>query len=135
MKKILPLLLIAISADASAADWERIDRAGDASSPKFIDTKTIRQTGPMNTMRRVWEVTNLSKPASNTARSIKNHVEYDCKDRRVRVLDESFFTEHFAQGDAVAAAASEANAGSWSEIATGGEREAIFKRVCPSDDS
>ena len=98
MQKLFPLLLVFISTTVSA-DWVKIDVAADTASEKFIDTKAIRQTGPMNTMRRVWEISNLAKGASNKVLSIKNEVEYDCKDRRVRVLEESNFSEHWAQGE------------------------------------
>ena len=64
MQKLLPLLLVFISATVSA-DWVKINVAVDTASEKFIDVKAIRQTGPMNTMRRVWEISNLAKGASN----------------------------------------------------------------------
>lgn len=75
--QLLPLLLVLASLPASA-EWVKINPMAGATSEKFIDTKAIRQTGPMNTMRRVWEMSNLTKGASNKVLSIKNHMEYDC---------------------------------------------------------
>ena len=79
MKEIIPLLLVFASATASA-DWEQIDNRSDVGSEKFIDTKTLRQSGPMNTMRRVWEMSNLRERAPNNDLSVESLVEYDCKD-------------------------------------------------------
>ena len=130
MKKLIPLLLLVVSATASA-DWVKIHGTADASPEKFIDTDAIRQTGPMNTMRRVWEISNLSKAAHNTVLSIKSYVEYDCKDRRVRVLEESKFSEHWAQGENLTVAGNEIKSGHWSAIGKGSVSETIFNRVCP----
>ena len=134
MKKLLPLLLLFMSATASA-DWVKINGTADTSSEKFIDTKAIRQTGPMNTMRRVWEISNLAKGASNKVLSIKNYMEYDCKDRRIRVLEESNFSEYWAQGENLAVMGHDIKSGNWSDIGKGSVSEAIFNRVCPNDES
>ena len=133
MKKLFPLLAILLSATVSA-DWVKIADATDAASEKFIDMKAIRQTGPMNTMRSVWEITNLVKPAPNKVLSTKNHVEYDCKDRRVRVVEESNFSEHWARGDNLTLTALDPKLGNWSDLSKGSASETIFNRVCPNDD-
>ena len=134
MKTLFPLLLLFLSATVSA-DWVKITGTADTSSEKFIDTTAIRQTGPMNTMRRVWELSNLAKSASNKALSIKHYMEYDCKDRRVRVLEESYFSEHMAQGESLTLPSREQNPSNWSGIAKGSVSEVVFNRVCPHDDS
>ena len=133
MKKLLPLLAILVSATVSA-EWVKINVAADTASEKFIDIKAIRQTGPMNTMRRVWEINNLMKAAPDKALSTKNHVEYDCKDRRVRVLEESKFSEHWARGDNLTLTALDPKPDNWSDLSKGSVSETIFNRVCPNDD-
>ena len=133
MKKLFPLLAILLSATVSA-DWVKIPGATDTASEKFIDMKAIRQTGPMNTMRRVWEISNLMKATPNKVLSTKNHVEYDCKDRRVRVLEESKFSEHWARGDNLTLTGHDIKPGNWSDLSKGSVSETIFNRVCPNDD-
>ena len=133
MKRLFPLLLVFISATVSA-DWVKINVAVDTASEKFIDIKAIRQTGPMNTMRRVWEISNLMKDAPDKVLSIKSHVEYDCKDRRVRVLEESKFSEHWARGDNWTLTGHDIKSGNWSDLSKGSVSETIFNRVCPNDD-
>ncbi len=133
MKRVLPVLLLFTSATASA-DWLKIDVAADTSAGKFIDTKTMRQTGPMNTMRRVWELSNLANGVPNKVLSTKAQVEYDCKDRRVRVLEEARFSEHWAQGENLTLKGLEIKTGNWSAISKGSVSDTIFNRVCPNDD-
>ena len=134
MKTRLLWLLLFMSASAFA-EWEKIPSAASTSAEKFIDTETMRQTGPMNTMRRVWEISNLAKAAPNKVLSIKSQVEYDCKDRRVRVLEENYFSEHWAKGEAVAEPAPDSKSRDWSGIVAGSIQETIFNRVCPNDGS
>ena len=133
MKKLFPLLAILVSATVSA-DWVTIPGATETAPEKFIDIKAIRQTGPMNTMRRVWEISNLAQDAPDKVLSIKSHVEYDCKDRRVRVLEESKFSEHWARGDNLTLTALDPKLGNWSNLSKGSVSETIFNRVCPNDD-
>lgn len=134
MKNLFPMLLLLMNASA-LADWEKINGALETSSEKFIDAEAIRQTGPMNTMRRVWEISNLTTVTSDKALSIKNYMEYDCKDRRIRVLEESNFSEHWAQGESLTVTGQELKSGDWSGIRKGSVSETIFNRVCPSDAS
>ena len=131
MKKIYPLLLLCVSASASG-DWVKIHGTAESPPEKFIDATAIRQSGPMNTMRRVWEISNLARDASTNVLSIKNYVEYDCKDRRVRVLEESRFSEHWAKGEDLTVTRNDTKVGDWSAIRRRSPIETIFNRVCPS---
>lgn len=89
----------------------------------------------MNTMRRVWELSNLAKNASNKVLSTKKYMEYDCKDRRLRVLEESNFSDYWAQGESLAVMGLDMKPGNWSDIGKGSLSETIFNRVCPHDES
>ena len=131
MKKLLSLSLLVISTAASA-DWVKINGPAGTSPEKFIDTGAIRQTGPMNTMRRVWEISNFSNGVSYKVLSIKNYMEYDCKDRRIRVLEESNFSEHWAQGENLTVTGGDIKPGNWSVIRKGSVSATVFDRVCPN---
>ena len=136
MKKLFALFALSgvcVSATA-AAHWERITSATDNTAERFIDPTAIRQTGPMNTMRRVWELSNLNKGASGMVLSTKNYVEYDCKNRRVRVIEETSFSEHWAQGEELTLKRLDAKPGNWSDIGKGSVSDKIFNRICPNDD-
>ena len=134
MKNLFLLLLMCMSATA-LADWVKIYGAADDSSEKFIDTEAVRQTGPMNTMRRVWEISNLTTAASNKVLSIKKYTEYDCKDRRIRVLEENSFSEHWALGEGLTVMGHDIKPGNWGGIRKGSVSDTIFNRVCPNDES
>jgi hypothetical protein len=130
--KELCFVFFVLASTYAQADWEKIDAAASDQIETFIDAKRIRQSGPMNTMRRVWEVSNLPQRLSNNALSIKTQLEYDCKDRRVRTLEEALFPEHFARGTPIAAKQEMVKTGDWLVINKASVTEVIFNRVCPS---
>ncbi len=132
MKTLYFLLLLLMSATA-AADWVKVIRPTGATPERFIDTETMRQTGPMNTMRRVWELSNLNQSPGAKFLSVKSLVEYDCKDRRVRVLEENYFAGPGAQGESVVGPEGDLKRSAWRGIRKRTVDETIFKRVCPHD--
>lgn len=139
MKRTVFLLLLFVSAAAAAADWLKIPGAVDSLSEVFIDTSAIRQTGPMNTMRRVWELRqpalrDLPKGSASQVVSSQHQVEYDCKDRRFRTLAERSFSAPWGQGEMLVTVEHDIPSATWREIAKGGLNEAVFNRVCPNDD-
>ncbi len=134
MKKMLPWMLL-LTAATAAADWLKVQGQLHDSFDQFIELKTVRQTGPMNTMRRVWEVRNFNVVKADGVVSVKSQVEYDCKDRRFRVLEEGFFSDHWAKGDKLATRVNDVQPGAWSGIGKRSLRENIFNTVCPSDES
>ena len=136
MKKLCPWILLFATATAFA-NWVKVDGPSGALYEKFIDINAIRQSGPMNTMRRVWEMNNLtnassSNISSNSVSSVKQHVEYDCKDRRYRLIEESSFSERWAKGESLTVAPANSKPIDWSAIAPGSITETIFNRVCPN---
>ena len=78
---------------------------------------------------------NFARREAHTALSAKSLWEYDCKDRRVRVLEETYYVGPWAQGDRALSQSKEVQFGVWSPIGKGSPTETIFNRVCPSDDS
>lgn len=135
MKFLLPCVLLLFSHTVCAGPaWLKVPAASDASMEKFIDTNNIRQTGPMSIFRRVWEITNHAQKNSDQGLSVKSQVEYDCMERRVRVLEESTFAAPWAQGE-ILNTVKPATSPDWSAIGKGTGSEAIFFLVCPYDDS
>ena len=130
MKKLFPWILLFATATAFA-NWVKIDGPSGALYEKFIDIDAIRQSGPMNTMRRVWEINNLAAASASNISSVKQHVEYDCKDRRYRVIEERSLPERWAQGESLTVATTDAKPSDWSAIDLGSITETIFNRVCP----
>ena len=132
MKNLIALLLL-LNSSFAFADWVKINGGTDRLSEKFIDEKTIRQTGPMNTMRRIWDLSNMLKGRPDKVLSVKSYMEYDCKDLRIRTLEESKFSEQWAQGKSLYETSKDAPPGNWRKLSKGGVSETVFNLVCPND--
>lgn len=73
--------------------WEEIARReGQA---LFIDAETIRGDG---NLRRVWTMCSYAEPNADGALSTRSLVEYDCAERRYRILTISTHTECMGEG-------------------------------------
>lgn len=132
-KKPLCVVLAVLGCTAAHAEWVAMPRATDGSLETFIDLETVRQTGPMNIMRRVWQLSLLAPGAANKALSVKSHVEYDCKDGRYRVLEVNYFTEAWGRGRQLESTVPSAVSSDWNVIDKDSLSALIFRRVCPHD--
>ena len=131
MKPLFLLLLLSFCQSA-LADWSRIAEKSHPEPQQYIDLDSVKQTGPMAIMRRVWELRNYSKPVQDGVRSVKRLSEYDCMDRRHRVLQELWFTEQWAKGENVAPGRQDNGEPAWRPIEAKSVNEIIFDEVCPS---
>ena len=100
--RTLILLALLSFCQLAFADWSRIAEKSHPEPQQYIDLDSVKQTGPMAIMRRVWELRNFSKPVNGGVRSIKRLSEYDCMNQRHRVIQELWFTDPWAQGESVA---------------------------------
>ncbi len=133
MRKLLPLMLLPVSVLASA-EWERVGDMRQLPFEKYIDPDNVKQSGPMAIMRQVWEISNYLQPSHDRGASLKTLAEYDCQNRRLRVLKEFWFAEPWARGKELTPPEMNQAAGDWTPIQPGSVSEAIIDIVCPSGD-
>ena len=130
--KTLLLFLLLSCCHAASADWSRIAEKSHPEPQQYIDLDSVKQTGPMAIMRRVWELSNYSKPVHDGVQSAKRLSEYDCMDRRHRVLQEVWFAEPWAKGENVTPRRKDNTEPAWRSIEKKSINEIIFDEVCPS---
>ena len=133
--KPLSALLMLCSSASACADWVQVRSAADTAPEVFIEPSSVRQSGPMSIMRRVWEIRNFSPGLSGKVLSTKTRMEYDCKDRRLRMLEQSQFSAHWARGEPLPGLGTDSLPGPWSDITIGSVMASIFNQVCPHDGS
>ena len=130
MRTLLFVLMISFSSTA-LADWERIGEASQSESQLYIDTESVKQTGPMAIMRRVWELKKYAIADNDMIKSVKRLAEYDCMDRQYRVLQELGFTDELATGEPVHVTGLDNPDRQWRSIQFGSAAEIIFDKLCP----
>ena len=132
MKTLFLLLLFSFS-QAALADWSRVAETSHPEPQQYLDLDSVKQTGPMAIMRRVWELRNYSTPHHDKVRSIKRLSEYDCMDRRHRVVQELWFTDPWAKGESVPPPLRDDAELAWRPIAPRSINEIILDEMCPHE--
>ncbi len=92
MQKIVPVIALVMAAPVFAGWEEMVSRGGIS---LFVDPQTIKVNGDT---RNVLALVAYSEPLSNGARSIHGAMEYDCRDKRLRTLTFTHYTEPLARG-------------------------------------
>jgi len=132
MKTLFLLLLFSFS-QAALADWSRVAETSHPEPQQYLDLDSVKQTGPMAIMRRVWELRNYSTPHHDKVRSIKRLSEYDCMDRRHRVVQELWFTDPWAKGENVPPPLRDDAELAWRPIEPRSINEIILDEMCPHE--
>ena len=81
MRSITTMLALLLALGGAWADWVKIG-ASD-SGELFLDPETIRKEGHI---RKVWQLQNLNQADDSGALSRRYRKEYDCTDKRDRIL-------------------------------------------------
>jgi hypothetical protein len=130
MRKLLPFIFLSVCSTASA-DWVKVGDTRVLKFEKYIDPDNVKQSGPMAIMRQVWEIANFLEPGNEGTRSVKSLAEYDCQNRKLRVLREQWFDQPWAKGKEITPADLNKAASEWSSITPNSVGAAIIDIVCP----
>lgn len=120
MRKILSAFLFVIST-AAWAEWVKIDE--NASFNVYVEPPTIKRIG---SARRVWVIYDLKAPHGQT-RSLRVFEEFDCNERRSRVISNSGHSGQMAKGGMLF---SNDSPSKWADIAPDSPSEVRLKIVC-----
>jgi len=128
MLKALSMLLLLFVGRSTLAAWEVIH--GDDATTIHADTSTIRRAG--NTVR-MWHLADYKSaqvPYGGTRfmyASARFHNEYDCRDRRIRVLSFSWHSANLGEGRVVYSAS---KPGQWEPVMSETVRQHLWQLVC-----
>jgi len=112
-------------------DWIKIDVRKDEKSAlqfiRYIDPQKITKTGSNVRAWRlmVWKGAEPSFPSKNS--SVKTFHEYDCKDRRTRLLEMTYFSRDMGTGTKTHETEGLYN---WEPVTTGSLEETILNMTC-----
>ncbi len=103
---VVLVLLLSISTGANAA-WTKASES--TAGTGYVDPATIVRSADKVTM---WELTDyrVVPDQTNPYRSVKRQFEFDCKDKRLRLLSTSAYSGQMGTGEIVNAVA---DAGGW----------------------
>ena len=117
------LLAALMVASASVwAEWVRWDESDNAVF--YYDSKTIIRDG---NLRRVWRLDDFKQRNKDGELSFRALVEYDCTEKRRRILSRSTHSESMARGKILF---SPDGVSEWGYIPPGSISERLLKIVC-----
>ena len=122
MRLVFFWLLVLAVVPAWAA-WERV--GADENAVFYIDLATLRKDG---SFVRTWLISELKKPAPKGEVSRRALFEYDCKERRYRILSISSYSGSMARGNTISI---DNFPDPWREVPLGTVSEDILVIVCP----
>jgi hypothetical protein len=115
---------------SAAADWTPVG-AGDYIAAAYADKESIRRTGPLAKMSGMYDFRRQDfTPAGKGLFSTVVLREYDCGQRRVRLLSSIDFAGAMATGEVVDTSD---RAGRWESIVAGALDEAFWNIACKAD--
>ncbi len=124
-KIVFPILLVVVSGGA-AAEWTEI--GANQAGTVYADSATIRQAEGMT---RMWDLADFkavqARPYGTPYLSQKTQQEYDCNERRARIVELLRYSDNMGKGEI---ASSESEPGKWEPVATGTVSEALFGMAC-----
>jgi hypothetical protein len=125
MRKALAMLL-AIASSSAVAEWVEVSR--DETSSLYADRTTIRRTGDVVKMSTLVDFKAAqARPYGTPYMSEKTEHEYDCKERRVRIIHFLRYSENMGTGEVVP---TDSDPEEWKPVATGSVVEKLWEIAC-----
>lgn len=104
MKKLLLTLMLAVLSNSAMAEWVEVTKSGERTEETdfiivYADPDTIRKTG---NKAKMWVLIDYKIiEVEYGAASVRQREEYDCKEKKQRILFIAFYTGHIGKGETV----------------------------------
>jgi len=124
MKKLLLTLILAVMSSSAMAEWYRVGATEEGVA--YADSDTIRKTG---NRVKMWVLVDYKKDEEEFGiLSTRLKEEYDCKEKKQRILFMAFYSGHMGKDETVEILSEPE--GSWQQPLVGGLAEALLEFAC-----
>jgi cellobiose-specific phosphotransferase system component IIB len=144
MTKIILMLILAGMSTSAMAEWVEVTAIHSQESPEsqiaYVDPATVHKNGNLvNMVVLVDHQSGLSKGMDNKiakffsmskgdiTKSWKVQDEFDCKDKKLRMLSYLAYSDHMGNGDNVP---NDVVTGDWKPVIPGSIGDALWKYAC-----
>ena len=130
MHKVILMMLLTVMSSSAMAEWVFVAETekeieGAEALTVYADPDTIRKTGNRVKMWSLLDY-NMAEEELGTI-SVRQKEEYDCKEKQLRALFQSFHTGHMADGETVLI---KNERGDWEPVLPDSAAEAVFEFAC-----
>jgi hypothetical protein len=127
MRKAIVMMLLAVVSSSAAAEWVSLGTT-DNGTTVYVDPATIRRSGGMVEILSLFDLKTAElTPQGWRYTSQKSQQEYDCKEKRWRVLS---FSQHSGNMGGGISVYVDSNPGNWLPVAPGSEGRLLWERTC-----
>ncbi len=124
MKKLLLTLMLAVVSSSAMAEWVKVSE--DKLVTVYADPTTIRKLG---NKVKMWVLVDYKKDEEEFGiLSARLKEEYDCKEKKQRILFMAFYSGHMGKDETVEILSEPE--GSWQQPLVGGLAEALLEFAC-----
>lgn len=114
------------------AEWVKVSDTHLSEPEHYIDIDSVKQMGPMAIYR---QVNVLSQGSALIPKDISSKLalhEYDCMNKKLRVLQSTGFSEAWAKGEQTVLVSPSPNSKAWQELPMGPLGQITWDALCPS---
>jgi hypothetical protein len=120
------------TSSAVFAEWLNLSQHRVSDSEYYLDTESVKQTGPMAIYRQV-NVLHQGPTATDKAILSKLYLyEYDCMNEKFRILKATGYSHTWAKGEEFELLSSTPVGKDWRELPVGNLGQITFDFLCPS---
>ena len=129
MRKFTPWMLLALACQSAYASWDKVAELGNGRI--YAEATERRRDGDRVTMRALFDLNAalISKTNGQPYVSQRLQSEYDCKEKRWRVLNSSWHSGNMGEGRMVEYLAESSK---WEPVLPDSGVEALWKIACES---
>jgi hypothetical protein len=125
-RTIFLLLLVFVYSNA-AADWSRVRVSDDGNATAYMDRSTILKEGGKARMWALLDFRLAKTSGGETYLSTRQHDEFDCQKRKIRLLRFLLYSGNMANGEVVYESH---DIGRWTTFSAGELSEELWKAAC-----
>jgi hypothetical protein len=124
MRNTLVIALLLTSSTDAAAGWTKASESQAGTG--YIDAASIVRSGDNATM---WELTDYKvvPDPDNPYKSVKRQFEFDCKDKRIRLLSSNSVCRQYGSGSTVTTAS---QTGQWVSVIPASVGQILWTTAC-----
>lgn len=132
MKRLVLAMSLLLSNGLAYGDWVQVDRIVMANSIVYVDSSTIHLEGNLVKMWALFDYQTEQHmeglPVGSLVLSSKNHYEYDCAEKRQRLIEKMWLSDHMGSGKIVHRTAGDQ---SWYPALPEGPEHWLWMAACP----
>ena len=128
MRRLFLTLCIVLNGAPAYAEWMKVDTIEIAEATVYADSSTIRRKGNSLKMWALFDFkTKRRLHGGPWVLSHKNHYEYECPEKRQRLLGSKWFSGHMGSGKIVEQFAEEQP---WQPVPPEGPEHSLWLAAC-----